>query len=267
MPRPGLILPVAIQADGLARPEGAPIEDMERFIHERGGFTVYDREVTVRMASIAPMPGQTIHYTLDNSEPTAAAPVYQEPIKIAPRNPKAHEETWLQARAYIGPQPVGFTKAVRYQHNARAAAPRCVKVTLYEVPKELKKLPADLAALKVIYSGPQPTYKLQDLPSFFLPNFGWSPFGLVCEATLHVNQAGPYEFSGPGELQLDNQLVFDGEKSDKGALSLSAGAHALRFAFCGKGGPTIFLVDPAGQRRELSPEDLQPGPVKTDAPK
>jgi len=262
-----LILPVAIQAEGLARLEGAPIEDMERFVHERGGFSLYDRAVTLRLTPLAPLPGQAIHYTLDNSEPTAASPVYQEPIRIAPKNPKANEETWLKVRAYSGSQPVGFTKAARYQYNADAAAPRSVKIILYEVPKEMKQLPADLTPLKVIYSGQQPTYKVQDLAGFFLPNFGWTPYGLIAEATLHVKQAGQYEFSGAGELYLDNHLVLDGGKSEKGVVVLGAGAHPLRLSFCGKNGPAINLVDPAGKRRELSAEDLQPEPATPPTPK
>lgn len=266
-----LILPVKVQAEGLTKLEGAPIEDMERFIHERGGFTLYDHAVTVRMSSIAPMPGQTIHYTLDNSEPTDQSPVYNEPVKIAPKNPEADEETWLKTRAYIGSQPVGFAKAVRYEYHAGKSLPRCVKVTLYEVPKEMKKLPADLAALKVIYSGMQPTYKLDALPSFFLPNFGSSPFGMVCEATLYVDKAGQYEFQyeagGLGELYIDNKFVVDREKSDKGAVGLSPGAHPIRFTSCGKGGLTINLVDPEGKRRELVPQDLQPKPAKVEGSK
>ena len=145
--------------------------------------------------------------------------------------------------------------------------PRCVKVTLYEVSKELKKLPADLSKLKIIYSGAQPTYKLHELPAFFLPDFGHSPFGMVCEATMYVDKAGRYEFQygvdGQGELYVDNRLVIDREKADKGAIELGAGSHPLRFTFCGKGGATIILVDPQGKRRELVPQDLQPMEPKT----
>ncbi len=76
-----------------------------------------------------------------------------------------------------------------------------------------------------------------------------------------------YELDGSGELYLDNRLVIDREKGDKGSVDLSAGAHPLRLAFCGKGGATISLVEPDGKRRELVPQDLQPKPPKAEASK
>jgi len=256
-----LILPVQFKAEGLTRLEGLPIEDMEQFIHERAGFSLYDDRLTVSMESIAPLPGQVIHYTLDNSEPTTSSPVYQEPVKITPKNPKAREETWLKARAYIGSVPVGYTRETRYESNPDKDLPRCVKISLYEAPKDAKQLP-DFSTLKPIYSGSQPTFKLYELPSFFLPNSGRSPFGMVCEGTWYVEQPGPYEVQydgdGQGELYLDGKLVVARAKANKGTVELTAGAHALRLTFLGKGGCSVQFLDPKNNRHELGPLDLRP---------
>lgn len=265
-----LILPVQVKADGLTQLEGAPIQDMEQFIHERGGFTLYDDHVTLTLTSIAPPPDQVIHYTLDNTEPTLESPVYKEPIRIAPRNPKAHEETWLRARAYVGAEPVGYTRQTRFENNPNKDLPRCVKVTLYEAPKDAKAVP-DVAPLTPIYSGSQPSMKLHELPSFFLPNFGWSPYVMVCEATWYVDQPGKYELQyeagAVGELFIDGKLMIDRAKADKGTVELTAGAHPIRLTFLGRGGATIYIWDAQKNRHEMGPQDLQPKPARREAPK
>ena len=242
-----LIVPVKISVEGLRKIEGAAEVRNEQSL-QLGGNVLLARELKVRLEPALARPGESIHYTLDGTEPTAASPAYAGPFQITEKqthhwqpnvNYEAISEATLKARLFAGAAPVGFTSVARYHFDYLGAQPRGVQFTLYESPAAQKKMPADLAGLKLLYTGREPWINLRGLPHLRLPKHK----ACVWEGAAVFDQEGEYEFQlrsfeATSQLFVDGSLVVDRNETDWGQtqakLKLTAGEHTVKVNFCGR---------------------------------
>lgn len=242
-----LIVPVKISVEGLRKIEGAPEVRNEAAL-QIGGNVLFPDALTVRLDPALARSGETIHYTLDGREPTAASPVYTGPFKVTEKETRHWQpnvnyvpisEATIKARLFAGETPVGYTSMARYHFDYLAKLPRAVKFSLYEAPKSLKKFPADPADLKPLFTGLEPRIDLRSLPHVRLP----AHKACLWEGAALFDKEGDYEFQlrsfdGTSQLFVDGNLVLDRNQTDWGQtearLHLTAGPHQIKVNFCGK---------------------------------
>jgi alpha-mannosidase len=182
------------------------------------------------VALTSPVPGATIRYTVDGSEPTTASAVYREPLRL-------ERTTTVKARAFapgLDDRFVAsavFTRVVPMPAAAvdRATLAPGLACRLYE--GEWRSLP-DFAALTPV--------RTLTLPAVGLPSDGPKErFGLVCVGLLEVLADGLYSVSLRSED--DSALLVNGEKvvekknidftSARAEVALATGLHPIEVRY------------------------------------
>jgi len=243
-----LILPVAIRADGLLHPDPDRRADTPTIGRPTDPY-LFAQAATVHLSLLRPRRlGETIRYTLDGSEPIPRSPEYTGPFQITkeetrrggnPNYPPKMEAT-VRARLFAGDRPVGYTRTQFYRYHWIAALPRKVKLTMYETPEGMARLPDDLSALRKAHASLEPWMNLRALPHAARP----AHYAAVYEGTIDVPADADLEFKlrshgGTSQLAIDGTLVCDRVASDWGETlgrrRLAKGRHAIRLVYCGRG--------------------------------
>lgn len=189
----------------------------------------------------------TLHYTLDNTEPTALSPVYTAPIAL-------DKTTTIKMRTFNKDQPVGVTKTVVYSKL---------------VPREpdILKNPVNGVNYKLYEGGNYP--QMPDLTTMTPVATGTNPipdltmrkhdedFSLLFTGFIEVPAYGMYTFStlsdDGSKLWIGDKLVVvnDGQHGvvqADGQILLNPGKHAFTLGFMQGGGGFSLEVRYAGPK-------------------
>ena len=175
-----LILPVAIKPGDFARSSVCPSRNSPTSGTAAGGRLFRDK-LTVTLTSLAPRPGESIHYTLDGSEPTPKSPAYSGPFTITKANARHYQpdvneepiaEVVLKARAFDGDRR-RLSRETRYRYDYIAEMPRVVRLKLFELPADgqpVSKLP-DFSKLKPLSEGSEAWINMNGMPQVRVPQY------------------------------------------------------------------------------------------------
>lgn len=249
-----LLYNVRIDVTGLRKIEGAPVAGLtDKFGStdqgwlQTGGDTLFGDVLKVTLVPLATRPGETIRYTLDDSEPTADSPQYTGPFTITEKQTKhwqpnvnypAISEATISVRVFAGKEPRSMTRVARYLFDYIGKMPRKLNCRLFEVPDSVKKAPENFSGLKLLYRGQEPWINLRGMPHVRRP----SRYAAVWEGTMVIDKAGPHEFRISGyqstsQLFVDGKLVASEDNADgkqpTATLTLSAGAHPVKVTYFG----------------------------------
>jgi len=197
-------------------------------VHIDAPHRIFVEPITVVLTS--PVPGATIRYTIDGSEPSAASTIYRDPLRL-------ERTTAVNARAFAPGLDDRFVAAATFTRVEarppvavdRAGLAPGLACRLYE--GDWRSLP-DFSALTPLRS--------LTLPSVGLPADGPAErFGLVCGGLLEVPGDGVYTVALRSE---DGSALFvDGEKivekdtidftSARAEVALAAGLHAVELRY------------------------------------
>lgn len=205
--------------------------------------TSLDASAQLKLES--PLPGATIHYTLNGDAPDARSPVYEKPIAV----PLTHAGTPVAVRLILADGRAGPVRTAKFRRaTLHAAAPiktAALQPGLRRAYFEHEVLVTD--ALEGLQSMREDTASQIGIPDFARAEW----FGLTFEGWLRVPAPGVYRFqlrSDDGSvLEIDDTVVVDrdgGQSASEstGAIALAAGAHkfALRY-FQGSGDEALQL--------------------------
>ena len=215
-----------------------------------------DSRVFIDTASFfvsSPLPGLTVRYTTDGSNPTAASPALTEPLSID------HSMT-LKVAAFAGARS-GDVNALTFERQAYAPALEEAKVVPGLACHFYKGM-----FRRTTQIGPQPDTTLA-VSRVAVPSGITDPeFGLKFDGFIDVPETGIYSFfltSNDGSvLRIADRLVVDndglhGDKEKSGQVALSKGLHAFALDFMEAGGGyTLKLAysKDNGQPREVPQE-------------
>ncbi|NBB64632.1 sulfatase-like hydrolase/transferase [Pseudomonas sp. ODNR1LW] len=199
-----------------------------------------------------------IRYTLDNTIPTAASPLYTAPVEIA-RN------TIVRATVFVDGKPasipsVGYFRVL----DPRTATDHGVTYSLYLLAESPVRLP-DFSRLTPVASGKAHEITLDGLT---LPRE--DAVAVVFEGQIQIDTAGEYGFSTASDdgskLYIDGKTVVDndgdhGVITAAGTIRLEPGKHAIRVEwFNGGGGAWLgaYFEGPGIPRQFIDPNRLTP---------
>ncbi|MBZ5589340.1 MAG: chitobiase/beta-hexosaminidase C-terminal domain-containing protein [Acidobacteriia bacterium] len=197
-------------------------------VHVEAPEKQFLERTTVTLTS--PNPGATIRYTLDGSEPSAASPVYSEPVRL-------DRTTTLKARAFAPGLDdrfvvaATFTKVTPRDSAAGAPASFAPGLSCRTYEGEWPK-PPDFSTLK-------PTGEIT-LATVGLPtDRATDKFGMACRGYLSVPADGLYTFklrsADASELRLDGEAVVENESPDFisrfGTAALKGGLHPIEVRY------------------------------------
>ena len=199
-----------------------------------------------------------VRYTLDNSTPTPASPVYAGPVEIT-RN------TIVRAGLFVDVKPasvpsVGYFRVL----DPRIAASRGVTYSVYLLPEAPVRLP-DFSRLTPVASGRVHEITIDGLT---LPRE--DAVAVVFEGQIQIDTAGEYGFSTASDdgskLYIDGKTVVDndgdhGVITAAGTIRLEPGKHAIRVEwFNGGGGAWLgaYVEGPGIPRQFIDPNRLTP---------
>jgi len=199
-----------------------------------------------------------VRYTLDNTIPTAASPLYTAPVEIA-RN------TIVRATVFVDGKPasipsVGYFRVL----DPSVAASRGVTYSVYLLPESPVRLP-DFSRLTPVASGKAHEITLDGLA---LPRE--DAVAVVFEGFIQIDTAGEYGFSTASDdgskLYIDGKTVVDndgdhGVLTAAGTIRLEPGKHAIRVEwFNGGGGAWLgaYFEGPGVPRQFIDPNRLTP---------
>ena len=197
-------------------------------VHVEAPEKIFLDRTTVTLTS--PNPGATIRATLDGSEPTAASPVYTEPLLL-------ERTTTVKARVFAPGFDDRFVATATFTRVEARPSATVVPGSLapglscrtYEGdwPK-----PPDFSALKPAGEITPATVELPtDRPT--------DRFGMACQGFLSVPADGLYHFklrsADASELRLDGLPVVENESPDFisrfGTAALKAGLHPIEVRY------------------------------------
>lgn len=239
---------------------------MERWdqlhIHYRlpdlSGFTGHNAFVDSAFLMVhKPLPGLTVHYTLDGSLPNVHDPVLPDSYPV-------HQSCHIRLAAFSSSGLRGDVYDVYYRKESYAAA---VQPEHLEAGLTCMYFPHFYDSTAMIpETGAAQVFACDSL---FVPSSIHAPsFGLHFEGYIHVPQDGIYSFyltSDDGSrLWLDHRLVVDNDglhsaQERSGQIALKQGWHRLDLKFLeGGGGYTLRLTwaDGTGEPQTLHPQDL-----------
>jgi Type I phosphodiesterase / nucleotide pyrophosphatase/PA14 domain/Fn3 associated len=208
---PPVILP---QNDGGQAPSG-------------GLFTT--ETVTVTMEN--PNPKGEIHYTLDNSVPTAASPVYRQPVEI--RNSAIVRAMMFADGKAASTVSEGNFRILR-DTNAHG-----LRYSIYLVEPPLVRLP-DFGRLSPLLSGRTHEFSLNGIA---LPRE--DAVAVVFEGFIEIPAQRSWTFKTASDdgskLYIDGKVVVDNDTTHgiieaAGSVELAQGAHAIRVEYFNDGG-------------------------------
>lgn len=199
-----------------------------------------------------------VRYTLDNTIPTAASPLYTAPVEIA-RN------TIVRATVFVDGKPasipsVGYFRVL----DPSVAASRGVTYSVYLLPESPVRLP-DFSRLTPVASG-----KAHEITQDGLALPREDAVAVVFEGFIQIDTAGEYGFSTASDdgskLYIDGKTVVDndgdhGVLTAAGTIRLEPGKHAIRVEwFNGGGGAWLgaYFEGPGVPRQFIDPNRLTP---------
>ncbi len=203
-----------------------------------------------------PYPGAEIHYTIDDTEPSASSPRYTQPLTIS-------HTTTLKARALLASvddhyvSQVTFTKLIPKEPVKVAKLISGLDGNYYE--GAWSKLP-NFDSLKA--------KKQFVMDTIGIPSFAQKEdFGLVITGYVQVPRDGMYEFAISSDdgstLTISDSLLVDndglhGSGEVAGALALKAGLHPIKVRmFQAKGGEDLRVwISGPGVEKQLIPREM-----------
>ena len=270
-----LLFPVRVSVEGLRKLEGAAAVDGELAVL-KGENNLFADALTVRLDTPIVRPGETVHYTTDGTEPTPASPRYAGPFTLTERDTTAWQpdssfpavrEAAVKARLFAGDAPRGETTVRYYHFDYIGKLPRRAACSLYEIPADMKSIPADGAGMTLVYKGLEPSIDVRAMPHVRRPR----RYVAVWEGTLVVDEPGDYEFQlrstgGTSQLFLDGKLCIDRVQNDwsetLGTVHLEAGRHPLKTNYCGDFDWMTLHWRPVGQKEWKKVELAEIGATK-----
>jgi hexosaminidase len=202
-----------------------------------------------------PRPYAEIHFTLDDSEPTAESARYTQPILIT-------ENTVLKAREFLPNGKTGQVKVGYFKKQTpRPATELTTKtagllVNFYPTAQSIKTV----ATLDSLAAAETLEIEKFEFPAVPLPE----EFGLIFTGYLQVPETGLYTFTvasnDDSRLFIGENLVVDndgphGVLERTGQVALAAGWHPVKLAYFQAGGSKELFVTYQG-----------PGIEKTEIP-
>jgi hypothetical protein len=118
--------------------------------------------------------------------------------------------------------------------------PRRVTLHVYELPKPLRTMPTGTEGLKLVYTGLEPWINLRGMPHIRLPENYLAEW----DGTIPIEKDGDYILSlasinAVTQMWVDGKMAIDRTGQDwdhtNATLHLTAGGHALKVRFCGRG--------------------------------
>lgn len=188
---------------------------------------------TARLTIQNPNAVGEIRYTLDNSIPTAASPLYAGPVEI-------NRSTLVRATLFVDGQPASIPATAQFRIlNQSPSAPRGVSYATYLLPDNAVRLP-DFSRLPPATSGVVHEISLTGVT---LPR--GSNVAVIYEGSLEIETAGTYAFAlasdDGSKLYIDGKTVVDndgdhGVITARGSIPLQPGSHPIRVEWFNGGG-------------------------------
>jgi predicted alpha-1,2-mannosidase len=212
------------------------------------------REVTIA----APEPGVAIHYTLDETEPSAKSPLYSAPLRIV-------KPSVLKVRAFEGnklpsyPVTVHFKQIEMLDAVAASGLQPGVKYTYREGPEV--RSARDQQGAPVLSTGVLNTFNVDAVKD-------QRSFGYNLEGYLKVPETGVYTFSLEANdgavLYLNGKLIIDNDGGHRAQvldskIGLKKGWHPIRVDYFQQGLAKSLVVKwegPGVANREVAAEEL-----------
>lgn len=187
---------------------------------------------TARMTLRNPNPVGEVRYTLDNTIPTLASPLYAGPVMIT-------RTTIVRAALFVDGHAASVPSTGYFRILDEAAGPRGVTYSVYLLPEGPVRLP-DFSRLQPAATGRAHELSIEGLT---LPRE--DAIAVVFEGQITLPTAGSYGFSlasdDGSKLYIDGKTVVDndgdhGVITAAGAVDLLPGKHAIRVEYFNGGG-------------------------------
>ncbi|WP_426051118.1 alkaline phosphatase family protein [Brevundimonas sp. SL161] len=247
--------PAPVQAYRISSFHASPlIEPVGQGNAPSGGLFV-DR--TAQMTIRNPNPVGEIRYTLDNSIPTSASPLYAGPVQIT-------RSTIVRAGLFVDGLAASVPATAYFRILDESAGPRGLTYSAYLMPEGPVRLP-DFSRLQPAATGH--THELS-IDGLTLPRE--DAVAVVFEGDITIATAGSYGFSlasdDGSKLYIDGKTVVDndgdhGVITAAGRIDLQPGKHAIRVEyFSGGGGSWLgaYFEGPGIPRQFVDPNLLTP---------
>lgn len=187
---------------------------------------------TAQMSLRNPNAVGEVRYTLDNTIPTSASPLYTGPVEIT-------RSTIVRATLFVDGVAASTPATGQFRIIDTTNGPRGVRYSVYLLPEAPVRLP-DFSRLQPVATGT--TYEMS-IDGLTLPRE--DAVAVVFEGDLEITTAGAYTFSlasdDGSKLYIDGKTVVDndgdhGVITAAGGIELSAGKHAIRVEYFNGGG-------------------------------
>ncbi|WP_426039333.1 alkaline phosphatase family protein [Brevundimonas sp. DC300-4] len=247
--------PAPVQAYRISSFHASPlIEPVGQGNAPSGGLFV-DR--TAQMTIRNPNPVGEIRYTLDNSIPTSASPLYAGPVQIT-------RSTIVRAGLFVDGLAASVPATAYFRILDESAGPRGLTYSAYLMPEGPVRLP-DFSRLQPAATGH--THELS-IDGLTLPRE--DAVAVVFEGDITIATAGSYGFSlasdDGSKLYIDGKTVVDndgdhGVITAAGRIDLQPGKHAIRVEYFNGGGGSwlgAYFEGPGIPRQFVDPNLLTP---------
>jgi hypothetical protein len=231
---------------------------LSRIIAKRRSFV---DSATVELA--CPVPGGTVHYTLDNTPPTGSSPLYAGPIVVS-------QTTTVKARALLAGVDDSYVAAATFHRLGL-----CEPVSIADLPPGLSCAYYEGSWDSLPGFDTLASARTTVLDSIATPSFAREEeYGLVLHGLVRVPQDGLYDFSlssdDGSDLRVGDTLLVDndglhGMGDVSGAIGLKAGLHPIEirmFQKKGDRGLALFVEGPGTARRPIPANWLFHAPDK-----
>ena len=212
---------------------------------------------TAQMTIRNPNPVGDVRYTLDNSIPTTASPLYAGPVQIT-------RSTIVRAGLFVDGLAASVPATAYFRVLDESAGPRGLTYSAYLLPEGPVRLP-DFSRLQAAATGH--TYELS-IDGLSLPRE--DAVAVVFEGDITIAAAGTYSFSlasdDGSKLYINGRTVVDndgdhGVITAAGSIDLQPGKHAIRVEYFNGGGGSwlgAYFEGPGIPRQFVDPNLLTP---------
>jgi len=212
---------------------------------------------TAQMTIRNPNPVGDVRYTLDNSIPTTASPLYAGPVQIT-------RSTIVRAGLFVDGLAASVPATAYFRILDESAGPRGLTYSAYLLPEGPVRLP-DFSRLQPVATGRTHEVSIDGLT---LPRE--DAVAVVFEGDITIATAGSYGFSlasdDGSKLYIDGKTVVDndgdhGVITAAGSIDLQPGKHAIRVEYFNGGGGSwlgAYFEGPGIPRQFIDPNLLTP---------
>ncbi len=212
---------------------------------------------TARMTIRNPNAAGEVRYTLDNTIPTAASPLYAGPVQIT-------RSTIVRAGLFVDGQAASVPATGYFRILDESAGARGVTYNVYLLPEGPVRLP-DFSRLQPAATGVAHELSIDGLT---LPRE--DSVAVVFEGQITIATTGSYRFSlasdDGSKLYIDGKTVVDndgdhGVITAAGGIDLQPGKHAIRVEYFNGGGGSwlgAYFEGPGIPRQFIDPNLLTP---------